>query len=1041
MVSEGETNKTEADYIIIGTLAVGGMGTVYEARQTATNRTVALKHMRKDLPQHDGALAFFLSEAFVTAHLEHPNIVPVHDFGRDTDQRPFYVMKHIRGEEWAKTIEAKSETENLGILLKVCDALAFAHSRGVVHLDLKPENIMIGEFGEVIVMDWGTAAGILPHAPAEPLRRNELIFGTPAYMAPEMAKGDVMDIGLTTDIYLLGGVLHRILTGEPPHSGSTQDEALGEAVRNVLHRKTCTGELMDIALKALSTDPAKRYQNVNELKTALQDYHTHAASLAISRRATEHLAKAAETADYGDYDWAILQFKEALAQWAGNEQARTGWLAARLGYARAAFENSNFDLALTLLDRGEGSHTELLARIDASLANHRRKAKLEKYCTRIIQAEKALDDEPSSHQSILLSLKEHRGWEWGRLMSRCRMALLTLKGHEGAVDALALTHDGRYLLSASADTTARIWDLSLGEEIVAFRGHQAYIRAATCALGRDWAATAGGDTTARIWDIGTGRQLREFRGHSAPVVALAFGPEGRILVTGSADGSTRLWDSDTGKALLTLGKNRAPVLAVALLQDGGHILTVNQDGDLRRWCISSGAARRTIPHLWNDIRALTFSPECRYLGCGGSNGMVRIWDTRIGRESLSVPAHNCAVMAIGFSRDSSSMVTGDEKGGLRCWSVETGSEEMCWQLGKRGIRSAIFSADGRFILTGTDDGLVHVLAREVGPQDVNIVDSTNRVLCAALAPTDPILVTGGNGGCVKTWHSGSGRELRALAGHQAYVSAVAFTPDGRHVVSGSADGTARVWDISTGETTQILGGHAAAVRGVAVSRDGLVATVSDDGISRIWNMETGELRWTVEEPHPRGTCVTFDQEGKCLAVGSASGVTTVWEAREGRLEMILRGHCGPVNSVSFSGDGRRLATAGQDGSTKVWDINTHRETFALSAQHGGFTSVAFSPDGRRLLTGDSEGSGKIWHAEAGAELISIGRHPCAITSVSFSSDGLSIITVCRDGTVRLLPALDWKLSEQEAAEEQVERWRRSLVDKGGYDGGSEAGRD
>jgi WD40 repeat protein len=94
-----------------------------------------------------------------------------------------------------------------------------------------------------------------------------------------------------------------------------------------------------------------------------------------------------------------------------------------------------------------------------------------------------------------------------------------------------------------------------------------------------------------------------------------------------------------------------------------------------------------------------------------------------------------------------------------------------------------------------------------------------------------------------------------------------------------------------------------------------------------------------------------------------------------------------------------------------------------------------SPDGRRLLTGDSEGSGTIWHAEAGAELISIGRHPCAITSVSFSSDGLSIITVCRDGTVRLLPALDWKLSEQEAAEEQVERWRRSLVDKGGYDGG------
>ena len=202
------------------------------ARQVCADRDVAVKMIRPEAAAHGGAWVSFLSEAMVTADLDHPNIVPIHDIGTTQDGFLFYAMKEVRGTCWKDVIESKSQAENLEILLNVCDAVAFAHSKGIVHRDLKPDNVMLGDFGEVLVMDWGLAVGIDAGGKAQHVAQDSGRAGTPAYMAPEMARCESARIGPASDIYLLGGILYEIATGLRPHHADNIFACIYQAMEN-----------------------------------------------------------------------------------------------------------------------------------------------------------------------------------------------------------------------------------------------------------------------------------------------------------------------------------------------------------------------------------------------------------------------------------------------------------------------------------------------------------------------------------------------------------------------------------------------------------------------------------------------------------------------------------------------------------------------------------------------------------------------------------------------------------------------------------------
>ena len=198
--SESSSDNQELDYVVLDELGEGGMGTVHLARQVALGRNVALKQIHRKSGRDQSVRDEFLMEAVLTGKLEHPNIVPVYEGGESPGGELFYSMKNIQGQPWDDLIGTHTLDENLSILVDVCDAVAFAHAEGVIHRDLKPQNIMIGGFGEVLVLDWGMA--VLATADEDVMTS---AGGTPSYMAPEMVNPPYC-VGPRSDVYLLGGI-------------------------------------------------------------------------------------------------------------------------------------------------------------------------------------------------------------------------------------------------------------------------------------------------------------------------------------------------------------------------------------------------------------------------------------------------------------------------------------------------------------------------------------------------------------------------------------------------------------------------------------------------------------------------------------------------------------------------------------------------------------------------------------------------------------------------------------------------------------------
>ncbi|MCB9596866.1 MAG: serine/threonine protein kinase [Sandaracinaceae bacterium] len=319
--------------VVLGAeLGRGGMGVVRSATQRSLGREVAVKTSL----EHAGASATqaLLREAWISGQLEHPNVVPVYALYRG-DDAPLMVMRRVEGREWSLTQQSGETLEHhLRVLTQVCHAVQFAHTRGLVHLDLKPSNVMLGSYGEIYLLDWGIAVCVREDLPEFLPRARDIaaVLGTPAYMAPELAAGNGAAIDARTDVYLLGAMLHEILTGEPPHVGPTLLASLTSAFLSEPHAYPATvpPELAAIATRALSRDPDDRYGSAAELREAVEDYLVHADSLSLAAAAQQRIdqidAKIGAEGDDADLDQLAAEaefgFRQALHVWPGNEAAR-----------------------------------------------------------------------------------------------------------------------------------------------------------------------------------------------------------------------------------------------------------------------------------------------------------------------------------------------------------------------------------------------------------------------------------------------------------------------------------------------------------------------------------------------------------------------------------------------------------------------------------------------------------------------------------------------------------------------------------------------
>ena len=281
------------------TLGKGGFASIEIAVDRVLQRRLAMKVIHRELQRDDLTVQLFAREAMITAQLDHPNIVPVHDVGCDVNDRLYFTMKLVEGRTLSQIIEAQPGPldwdglrNRLEIVIKLCDALSFAHSRGVLHCDVKSDNVMVGDFGQVYLMDWGIAkltttstvriegplqeaAGLEHlHLPQDD-DVNTTVLGTPAYMSPEQALGARADLDERADVFSLGAVLYEIITGKPPHAADSGDIMLASAragdVRPPSTRTThpIPPEFERIVMKALAHNRDDRYGSIDALRDAV----------------------------------------------------------------------------------------------------------------------------------------------------------------------------------------------------------------------------------------------------------------------------------------------------------------------------------------------------------------------------------------------------------------------------------------------------------------------------------------------------------------------------------------------------------------------------------------------------------------------------------------------------------------------------------------------------------------------------------------------------------------------------------------------------